>query len=66
MAEPEVVTTPVSEVVEVAEVKVETPAAAPVQAVAETVAAPEPETTPEPAAEDHAKPRRKGWWSLGR
>ena len=66
VAEPEVVTTPVSEVVEVAEVKVETPAAAPVQAVAETVAAPEPETTPEPAAEDHAKPRRKGWWSLGR
>ena len=47
---------------------------APVETLAEPVAEPapapepEPEPTPEPAAapEDPSKPRRKGWWSLGR
>jgi ribonuclease E len=37
---------------------------------AEAVAEPQPDpgqvSAPEPAAEDPAKPKRKGWWSLGR
>jgi ribonuclease E len=35
--------------------------------VAETVVAdPAAAAAPEPAADDPAKPKRKGWWSLGR
>jgi ribonuclease E len=57
-------------VVEVAvEVAPEAPVLAPdpgMAAVAETVVADPAEAAVEPEAEEPAKPKRKGWWSLGR
>ena len=70
IAEAEAVAAPVAEAAPepVAEAA---PAPAPVAEVAAApepvvTAAPAPEPEPEVAAEEPAKPRRKGWWSLGR
>ncbi|MFZ1348023.1 MAG: hypothetical protein WAS32_13980, partial [Tabrizicola sp.] len=60
----EAVVEPVAEGAVAAPVLVPDPGMMP---VAETVVAdPAAAAAPEPAADDPAKPKRKGWWSLGR